>query len=80
MPNTKITKEEACYLDIKSAMDAKQLNQAKIAKRLGTTQASISIYMRDIYRAKGDKILLLSDIIGINIFDIMSKHWREEYP
>lgn len=80
MPTTKITKEEACYWDIKAAMDANQLNQAKIAKRLGLTQGSISIYMRDIYKTKGDKILLLSDIIGIDIFAIMTKHWKEEYP
>jgi transcriptional regulator with XRE-family HTH domain len=77
MPAPKVTKEERCYWEIKSAMDSKRLNQTKLAKRLGTSQSSVSGYMRNIYIVEPTKILLMSDILGVSIFDIMTKHWKE---
>lgn len=78
MPTVKLTKEKACYWAIKSAMDNKALTQQRLAKRLGVTQASVSVYMRDIYNARSECVLMMSDIIGVDIFEIMKKYWKEE--
>ena len=78
MPARKVSKEERCYWDIRSAMDSKRLNQTQLAKRLGTSQGSVSSYMLNIYNVKPTMILLMSDILGVSIFDIMTKHWKEE--
>lgn len=78
MPAQHITKEEYCYWVIKSAMDKKRLNQTKLAQKLGVTQGAVSSYVRNIYNATPTKILMMSDILGIEIFSIMAKYWREE--
>jgi hypothetical protein len=33
--------------------------------------------MLNIYNVKPTMILLMSDILGVSIFDIMTKHWKE---
>ena len=79
MPAKKITKEERCKRELKAAMQLKGIKQEQLAKRLGLkNQASISFYLKDIYSVDAVKILMMSDILGISIFDIMTKYWKEE--
>ena len=79
MPAKKITKELRCQRELKAAMQLKGIRQEQLAKRLGLkNQASISFYLKDIYNVDAVKILMMSDILGISIFDILVKHWKEE--
>ena len=79
MPAQKITKEIRCQRELKAAMQLKGIRQEQLAKRLGLkNQTSISLYLKNIYCVDAGKVLMMSDILGINIFDIMTKHWKEE--
>lgn len=78
MPAPKITKEEYCKAAIESAMKLKRYNQAKLAKRLNLSQGAVCGYLRNIYGVRAEQILRLSDILGIDIFSVMTKFWREE--
>lgn len=79
MPAQKITKEIRCKRELQAAMQLKGIRQEQLAKRLGLkNQASISNYLKDIYNVDAVKILMMSDILGISIFDIMTKYWKEE--
>ncbi len=78
MPAKKITKENHCQAEIESAMKLKRLSQEKLGKRLGVTQGAVSGYLKNIYAVTPAKILMMSDILGISIFDIMTKYWKEE--
>ena len=79
MPAKKITKEERCKRELKAAMQLRGIKQEQLAKRLGLkNQASVSLYFKDIYNVDAAKILMMSDILGISIFDIMTKYWKEE--
>ena len=79
MPAPKLTKEEKCYWEIKSAMDSKRLRQATFAKRLGYPkgQGKISRWINNIYDVDSKIILEMNDILGIDIFEIMKKYWKE---
>ena len=79
MPAQKITKEMRCQRELKAAMQLRGIRQEQLAKRLGLkNQASVSLYFKDIYNVDAAKILMMSDILGISIFDIMTKYWKEE--
>ena len=79
MPAQKLTKEMRCQRELKAAMQLRGIRQEQLAKRLGLkNQASISFYLKDIYSVDAVKILMMSDILGISIFDIMTKYWKEE--
>ena len=70
---------EASAEKLKAAMQLRGIRQEQLAKRLGLkNQASISFYLKDIYNVDAVKILMMSDILGISIFDIMTKYWKEE--
>ena len=79
MPAQKITKEQRCYREVKAAMALKDLTCDKLARRIGAKSGQrVSDWRRNIYRVTPDKILMMSDILGISIFDIMTKYWKEE--
>jgi transcriptional regulator with XRE-family HTH domain len=78
MPAQKITKEKYCQAEIESAMKLKRLNQEKLGKRLGVSQGAVCGYVKNIYKVKPVVILMMSDILGISIFDIMTRYWKEE--
>ena len=80
MPAQKITKEKRCCDKISGRIREKGLTQAKFAKLLGDPkgQSKVSIWLKDIYNVKPYVILEMSDVLGIDIFDIMTKYWKEE--
>ena len=80
MPAIKITKEKHCCDKISGRIREKGLTQAKFAKLLGDPrgQSKVSTWLKDIYNVKPYVILQMSDVLGLDIFEIMKQYWKEE--
>lgn len=61
-----MNKIESCGKRIEQALSVRKMKQAELSKRANVPKSSLSLYIKEAYEPKQDKIYAMADALNVN--------------